>query len=183
VAVLGLALLVTFGRLVVALEEARQARAEVEFWQQFYDRLINQGEPVEDHTTKGENMKTTDAGAVMHEERVLVAATLGAHEVPSLRIEHPLEVIFRDAVDQARKGKGDARHGLGREFMKQTWLETANVHGPAFLTGQAEKKLRESLALPYAYARSEMLGAMVYIAMAVIKLDRDNGLGPLRTGE
>jgi len=106
-----------------------------------------------------------------------VHAPLTPAEFPSLKIDHPLEAIFRDAVDQARKGKGDARHGQGRDFMRQTWLETANAHGSGFLTGQAEKKLRESLAMPhYGERRSERLGALVYIAMAIIKDDIDNGI-------
>lgn len=95
---------------------------------------------------------------------------------PSLQISHPLEAIFRDAVDQARKGKGDARHGRGADFMDQTWLETANAHGEAFLTGQAEKKLRESVGLEYAARREERLGALVYIAMSIIRDDIANGV-------
>lgn len=97
---------------------------------------------------------------------------------PPLQRAHPLEAIFKDAVDQARKGKGDARHGRGQDFMSQTWLQTANAHGAAFLTGQAEKKARESLGLEYPQARTELLGALVYTAMAIIKLDLDHGAGP-----
>lgn len=103
--------------------------------------------------------------------------TLG-QSFPSLQLAHPLDQVFRDAVDQARKGKGDARHGRGRDFMKQTWLETANSHGIGFLTGQVEKKLRESAGLEYAQRRTERLGALVYLAMAVIKDDIDSGFPP-----
>lgn len=74
----------------------------------------------------------------------LAPAPLHATEFPSLQISHPLEAIFRDAVDQARKGKGDARHGNGRDFMSQTWLQTANAHGMAFLNGPGgEEAARE----------------------------------------
>lgn len=110
-----------------------------------------------------------------HEDMTL-AGELGRAAFPSLQLAHPLEAVFRDAVDQARKGKGDARHGHGREFMKQTWLETANAHGAGFLTGQAEKKLRESLKLEYAQRRTERLGALVYLAMAIIQDDIANGV-------
>lgn len=98
---------------------------------------------------------------------------------PSLQLPHPLEHVFKDALAQVTRGKGDLRHGQGRDFMKQTWLETANAHGAAFLTGQAEKKLRESNALDVAQRRTERLGALVYLAMAIIKDDIDNGSGGL----
>jgi hypothetical protein len=63
--------------------------------------------------------------------------------------------------------------------MQQTWLQTANAHGAAFLTGQAEKKLRESNGLDYAQRRTERLGALVYIAMSIIKDDIDHGVKAL----
>lgn len=88
---------------------------------------------------------------------------------------HPLEAIFKDALDQVRNGKGNARHGQGRDFLEQTWLETAWAHGPAFLTGQAEKKLRESIGLDHEARRAERLGAIVYVAMSVIYEDLARG--------
>lgn len=107
-----------------------------------------------------------------------LAAVAERRRFPSLQLDHPLEPVFKDAVAQAQRGKGAARHGRGQEFMKQTWLETANAHGAAFLTGQAEKKMREAIDLPYAQARTELLGTLVYAAMAILKLDIDNGSGP-----
>lgn len=107
--------------------------------------------------------------------RTLIAEELDNSTFPSLQLMHPLESIFKEALDQVRKGKGDARHGRGLDFMKQTWLETANTHGVGFLTGQAEKKLREAIDLEYANRRTERLGAIVYIAMAVLKDEIDSG--------
>jgi hypothetical protein len=106
-----------------------------------------------------------------------LGAEIARATFPSLQLPHPLEHVFKDALAQVTRGKGDLRHGQGRAFMEQTWLETANAHGPAFLTGQAEKKLRESNTLAVAERRTERLGALVYVAMAIIKDDIDNGAG------
>lgn len=104
------------------------------------------------------------------------AHPVGAEEVlraslPSLHFDHPLKAVFDDALAQAARGKGDARHGRGREFMDQDWHTISRRHGPAFLSGQAEKKLREALSLEHGLRRSEILGAMVYLAMLVIYHD------------
>lgn len=96
----------------------------------------------------------------------------------SLKLEHPLELVFRDALAQATRGKGDARHGQGRDssdpgnFMAQDWFAIARRHGPAFLSGQAEKKLREALELQRPERRGELLGVLVYVAMLIIFDDK-----------
>lgn len=92
--------------------------------------------------------------------------------------KHPLTKIFEEAVAQATTGKGDVRHGMGRDsrlaehFLAQDWLAIAERHGTGFLSGQAEKKLRESLGLPAAERRAELLGTLVYVAMLIIACDR-----------
>lgn len=85
---------------------------------------------------------------------------------------HPLELIFEKAVEQATKGKGDERHGNGKDFMKQPWVDLAKIHGTGFLTGQAHKKLMEAVSnreeTSYLWYERELLGAMVYLAMALL---------------
>lgn len=110
--------------------------------------------------------------------RTIASELDGTAAFPSLRLKHPLAEIFDDALAQATRGKGDARHGRGRDstdpanFLAQDWAAIAGRHGSAFLSGQAEKKLREALDLPHAERRSELLGVLVYVAMLVIHHDK-----------
>jgi hypothetical protein len=87
---------------------------------------------------------------------------------------HPLNEIFNDAVDQCAGGKGQERHGMGMTFLEQKWSRLAKDHGIGFLTGQAQKKLEEAMAFYNTHGKPdaewwdrEMLGAIVYLAMAV----------------
>jgi len=89
-------------------------------------------------------------------------------------VEHPLESILTDALEQCASGKGAARHGAGGgEFMDQQWLTVARIHGRGFLTGQAVKKLNEAAQLsdPEEF-RKEVLGAIVYAAMSILYTDK-----------
>lgn len=82
---------------------------------------------------------------------------------------HPLAHVFEACIDQALNGKGEKRHGHGTPFMEQPWLFHANRHGNGFLTGQAEKKLGEAQGFDdHQRWEDEMLGAINYMAMAVI---------------
>lgn len=100
----------------------------------------------------------------------------GPLTVEELKLPHPLETVFKDALAQVTRGKGEARHGHGADFMSQPWLEIANAHGTGFLTGQCEKKLRESAGLDYTQRRAERLGAIVYLAMAIVHDDMKQGV-------
>ena len=102
-----------------------------------------------------------------------------------LKIEgdpHPLQAVFDRCVEQAASGKGEERHGKGREFYDQPWVELTRgfgIGGPLF---QASKKLREALGM---YERGdlgaferEVLGAINYAAMAVLfafVIDQNDG--------
>ena len=83
--------------------------------------------------------------------------------------DHPLASVFDAVIQQATKGKGVRHGGDFTPFMEQEWVHRAKMHGRGFLTGQAAKKLEEA-----AHGRSgeafetEMLGAIVYCAMAVL---------------
>lgn len=86
--------------------------------------------------------------------------------------KHPLERIFALALEQATQGKGEERHGNGGDFVSQPWVGLARVHGTGFLTGQAQKKIMEAVANKpesnYLWYEREMLGAINYLAMALI---------------
>jgi len=83
--------------------------------------------------------------------------------------QHPLHEVFIKAIKQAMYGKGERHGGAATPFMDQPWAHYAKLHGRGFLTGQAAKKLEEAASTREGTAfEDEMLGAMVYIGMAVL---------------
>jgi hypothetical protein len=84
-------------------------------------------------------------------------------------LEHPLAVPLLSAIEQAMYGKGERHGGAKTPFMKQPWVHYHAMHGRGFLTGQAAKKLEEAASTRSGEAfRSEILGAIVYLGMALI---------------
>ena len=82
---------------------------------------------------------------------------------------HPLQQVFDMAILQATKGKGERHGGDTTPFLEQPWTHYAKMHGRGFLTGQAAKKLEEAASKRSGEAFvQEALGAIVYIAMAVL---------------
>lgn len=82
--------------------------------------------------------------------------------------------VLMDAYDQAREGKGKERHAAkGQAFQDQQIVQISewlgSNHGDIF---QAVKKSIESVRLPKERARAELLGAINYLAAAVIVLER-----------
>ncbi len=88
--------------------------------------------------------------------------------------EHPLFDVFMDIIEHVQHGKGQ-RHGGGTvEFMDQPWVHYAKMHGRGFLTGQAAKKLEEAASTRIGLAfKTEMQGAIVYAAMAILFEQQD----------
>lgn len=94
--------------------------------------------------------------------------------------ESHLMDVLHEAFEQATKGKGNERHGHGKDLYDQPWMSIANNCGTGFLTGQAVKKLMEASSLngkegyTAAQYERELLGAIVYTAFAIMhqrKLD------------
>ena len=82
---------------------------------------------------------------------------------------HPLYPVFVAAINQAMYGKGERHGGAKTPFFEQPWAHYAKLHGRGFLTGQAAKKLEEAASTKTGEAfEQEMLGAMVYIGMAIL---------------
>lgn len=79
-----------------------------------------------------------------------------------------LAAVLQDAYDQAAKGKGAARHGTGKPFHEQPMQYLIRLYGPGFALGQAGKKMQEAQRLPKGAAERELLGAIVYLAGAII---------------
>lgn len=92
-----------------------------------------------------------------------------AEPVQSATVEHPLMPVFLSAIEQVTKGKGVRHGGESVPFAEQPWAHYAHMHGRGFLTGQAAKKLEEAATTKEGEAFvQEMLGAMVYIGMAIL---------------
>lgn len=86
--------------------------------------------------------------------------------------------VFDDALEQAQGGKGIERHaGKGERFEDQQIVQLGEWMGSStvFAIGQACKKSIESTRLPDDRARAELLGAINYLAAAVIVIDRRSG--------
>lgn len=90
---------------------------------------------------------------------------------------HGLFDVLADALDQAQLGKGAERHGQDKAFEEQPMQKLIELHGRGFAYGQAGKKAQESERLEYEAARRELLGAIVYLAGAVINLDKEKENG------
>lgn len=83
-----------------------------------------------------------------------------------------LREVLRRAVEQAAVGKGKERHAHGEPFHEQKIVKlTEWTGGTGFAVGQACKKALESTRLPRDRAVAELLGAINYLAAAVIVLE------------
>jgi hypothetical protein len=86
--------------------------------------------------------------------------------------------VLDEALAQAQDGKGRERHASnGEPFHDQQIVQLGEWMGgsTAFAIGQACKKALESTRLPHDRARAELLGAINYLAAAVIVIDRRDG--------
>lgn len=85
-------------------------------------------------------------------------------------MEHPLYPVFVAAIKQAMGGKGKRHGGDATPFLEQPWVHYVTMHGRGFATGQAAKKLEEAASLRNGEQfTQEVLGAIVYAGMAVLK--------------
>lgn len=86
-----------------------------------------------------------------------------------------LAAVLDDALNHAQAGKGFERHSSGEPFHEQKIVQLCewmgSNQGDIF---QACKKALESTRLPPDRARAELIGAINYLAAAVIVLDRQH---------
>jgi hypothetical protein len=81
--------------------------------------------------------------------------------------------VLARAFQQAAHGKGAERHAQdGEPFDAQVMQDMARRFGVGSLLGQAFKKSEESQRLPQGAAIRELLGAINYLAGAVIAMER-----------
>ena len=87
---------------------------------------------------------------------------------------------LRDALEQAAFGKGKARHQKNNEpFEEQPICSIARRVGIGFPLGQAMKKIDEAARMEQEVAVNELLGAINYLAAAVIVLRELSETKPL----
>lgn len=79
--------------------------------------------------------------------------------------------VLRQAFAQAASGKGRDRHAQGQPFEDQPMQQLIRLYGLGFALGQAGKKAQEAQRLPRDRAVHELLGAINYLAGAVIALE------------
>jgi len=84
---------------------------------------------------------------------------------------YDLFVVLQKALYQAQDGKGAERHGNGLSFTEQPALTITRAVGLGFPLGQAMKKIQESQRMDTDAAKRELLGAVNYLAAAVLFLD------------
>lgn len=83
-----------------------------------------------------------------------------------------LAEVLERAYDQAATGKGHDRHAQDLPFDQQPMQKLIDLYGVGFALGQAAKKAQESQRLPAGRDVAELLGAINYLAGAVIALER-----------
>lgn len=100
-----------------------------------------------------------------HREHVRVATEPGYESLAN---------VLDDALEQAQRGKGLARHACGEAFEEQQIVQLGEWMGgsTAFAIGQACKKAIESTRLDDAAAEGELLGAINYLSAAVLVIRR-----------
>ena len=93
--------------------------------------------------------------------------------------------VLRRAFLQAAHGKGNERHAQDLPFDQQPMQRLIEMYGVGFALGQAAKKSQESQRLPHERAVAELLGAINYLAGAVIAMERAHAMAPehVKVGE
>lgn len=83
-----------------------------------------------------------------------------------------LQEVLSRAYEQAATGKGAQRHAQAQRFDEQPMQKLIDLYGVGFAFGQAGKKMQESQRLDRDAGVRELLGAIVYIAGAIISMEK-----------
>lgn len=83
-----------------------------------------------------------------------------------------LRNVLDRAYDQAAYGKGHKRHAQDQAFEDQPMQKLIQLYGVGFALGQAGKKAQESQRLDREAGIRELLGAINYLAGAIIAMER-----------
>lgn len=94
-----------------------------------------------------------------------------------------LQGVLQRAYDQAARGKGHERHAQEKPFHEQPMQQLIDLYGVGFALGQAGKKAQESQRLGHDAAVRELLGGIVYLAGAVIAMERQRQPAPMNDNQ
>lgn len=88
-----------------------------------------------------------------------------------------LRDVLERAYNQSARGKGVNRHGKGKSFIEQPIIRNAEKFGVGGPLYQASKKIEEAPGLEGVEAQvHELLGAIIYVAGAIIHLEKKNAV-------
>jgi hypothetical protein len=113
--------------------------------------------------------------ALMQQSKLEDAVRSHAKDQGSFNVDgyESLASVLIRAYAQAAEGKGAERHAQGLSFDEQPMQQLIRLYGVGFALGQAAKKAQEAQRLPTVERQvSELLGAINYLAGAVIALER-----------
>lgn len=98
------------------------------------------------------------------------------HTTPGAGNYLSLRSVLDRAFDQAATGKGAVRHGQDLPFEMQPMQQISGLlNTQTGLLYQAIKKTQESTRMPREQAIHELLGAINYLAGAIIYLEKHDG--------
>lgn len=83
-----------------------------------------------------------------------------------------LRHVMWEAYDHATIGKGEIRHGDDKEFGEQISGVITHLVGVGYPLGQALKKHNESQRLAKEAAINELFGAINYLYLAILELEK-----------
>lgn len=83
-----------------------------------------------------------------------------------------LATVLDNALYQAQSGKGEERHANSLPFDQQPMQRLIQSYGVGFALGQAAKKGEEAQGLQPGHDIAELLGAIVYLAGAIVHLQK-----------
>lgn len=95
-----------------------------------------------------------------------------------------LEMILLQALEQSACGKGKERHAVADQpFVEQPICTITERKGIGFPLGQVDKKTDEAMRLPRDRAVAELLGAINYLAAAILYLQTEEAEREARLSE
>lgn len=102
----------------------------------------------------------------------MATAPTGRNQDPHVAGYEKLADVLTRAYEQAATGKGHHRHSVGQPFHEQPIVGLQELYGTGFALGQAAKKMEEAQRLDHDAAVRELLGAINYLAAAVIHMEQ-----------
>jgi hypothetical protein len=147
---------------------------KVEFWQKHHQNCRTQLHRQQDerHGDPADHVWVDEMGGDPTDDFNVDEEWL---KVPVRPAYHDLFIVLQQALWQAQDGKGHERHASADDqpFTDQPVLTITRAVGLGFPLGQAMKKIQECQRMDTDAAKRELLGAINYLAAAVLFLDEN----------